>query len=170
MIESPGKLLRDFVQATHLQYGIIICVDDILHQQLIAPHDPADLPRGKGAVYAFTLLANTTAPAGKNRALKVGKAGPNSNARFRYQHYKSGSARSTLAGAIENNLILLPYIGIEKVPEDIGVWIKANTDRDNFFVEGNRQDVLSLLEVYLKGYIGPVFEGSLSSFAGITSE
>jgi hypothetical protein len=43
------------------------------------------------AVYCFFL---------DGRALKIGIAGPNSDARFRSQHYNLNSARSTLAGSI----------------------------------------------------------------------
>ena len=139
-----------------------LSVEEIDHELLIAPHSPKDLPSGKAAVYVFSLPATCTAPAGPNRALKVGKAGPNSNNRFRYQHYKSGSANSTLAGAIENNPILLSYIGISRFPDNLGNWIRENTDRDNFYVDGLRQDLLGFLEVYLKGRLGPIYEGSLS--------
>ena len=149
----------------HEKCGIELPPNAISHDGSVAPHRTYDLPAGKGAVYVFTLPAGASAPAGPNRALKVGKAGPNSNARFRYQHYKSGTANSTLAGAIENNPILHSYIGLRETPKDVGAWIKQSTDRDNFYVIGDRRDVLGMLEVFLKGRLGPVFEGSLSSNA-----
>lgn len=162
MIEQPNKIIRDFIKTLDKQCKMTISSSYIIHEYLEAPHEPNNLPIGKGAVYVFTLPPTSNTIAGPNRALKVGKTGKNSNARFKYQHYKSGSANSTLAGAIENNLILLSYIGIKKLPDDIGYWIKKNTDRDNFFLEGDNKHVLSLFEVFLKGRLGPVYEGSLS--------
>lgn len=55
------------------------------------PHKPRSLKPGTMGVYTFNY---------KGRFLKIGKAGPNSNNRFLYQHYKPGSAMSTLAGSI----------------------------------------------------------------------
>ena len=165
MVAEPTRLIEEFVDAIREKCGIELASDAISHDGSVAPHRTHELPAGKGAVYVFTLPANAKAPAGPNRALKVGKAGPNSNARFRYQHYKSGTANSTLAGAIENNPILHQYIGLRETPEDVGAWIKQGTDRDNFYVIGDRRDILGMLEVFLKGRLGPVFEGSLSSNA-----
>ncbi len=122
-------------------------------------------PPRYGAVYIFTLVESPQAKAPPNRALKVGKAGPNSNARFKYQHYKSGSAKSTLAGAIENNPLLWSYIGFPGVSVDVGEWIRNNTDRDNFYIAENKKEIIDFLEIYFKAILGPVFEGSLSSKA-----
>lgn len=163
MIENPRQIIEDFVLAVQKACGKSIAPHEITHECLVAPHDSKNLPAGKGAVYVFTLSQSSKSVAGPNRALKVGKAGPNSNARFRYQHYRSGSAKSTLAGAIENNPILHSYIGLDRAPADIGAWIRQNTDRDNFYVDADRKDILSMLELYLKGRLGPVFEGSLSA-------
>jgi hypothetical protein len=165
MVEEPKRLIEEFAVAIREKCGIDLPLNAISHDGSPAPHRTHDLPAGKGAVYVFTLPANANAPAGPNRALKVGKAGPNSNARFRYQHYKSGTANSTLAGAIENNPILHRYIGLRETPDEVGAWIKQSTDRDNFYVVGDRRDVLGILEVFIKGRLGPVFEGSLSSNA-----
>jgi len=167
MIKGAEELIRDFVITIRNRYSINVSEDEIVHEHLEAPHVPTNLPVGKAAVYVFSMPANSIVPAGPNRALKVGKAGPNSNARFQYQHYKSGSANSTLAGAIENNLVLQSYIGLDQTPRNVGSWIQKNIDRDNFFVDGLRKDLLSLLEVYLKGRLGPIFEGSLST-SGLT--
>jgi hypothetical protein len=62
------------------------------NELLSAPHVPTPLPSGKCAVYAFSLSQGANCPAGPNRALKVGSAGPNSNARFQPQHYSPGLA------------------------------------------------------------------------------
>lgn len=162
MVENPLLLIKDFVAALRDKCGLVLSEDEIVHEHLRAPHSCGDLPPGKAAVYVFTLTENASVPAGLNRALKVGKAGPKSNARFRYQHYKIRSANSTLAGAIQNNLVLQYYIGLNHFPIDIGRWIQENTDRDNFFIDRSRKGILALFEIYLKGRLGPVFEGSLN--------
>ena len=162
MVEAPHRIIEDFCRALR-KCGECVNPSEIGHEYLAAPHTAGDLPSGRGAVYVFTLPVASTTPAGPNRALKVGKAGPNSNARFRYQHYKSGSAQSTLAAAIENNSLLFHFLGIDSLPAEIGGWIRESTDRDNFFVNGNQPKILSFLEVYMKARLGPVFEGSLSS-------
>ena len=55
------------------------------------PHKPTSLPKGKMGIYMFLY---------DNKFLKIGKAGPKSNARFYSQHYNPKSARSTLAASI----------------------------------------------------------------------
>ncbi len=71
-------------------------------------HRPASLPKGKMGIYMFLY---------DNKFLKIGKAGPKSNARFYSQHYNPKSARSTLAtfiltdGAIDNKSISESNIG-----------------------------------------------------------
>ena len=163
MVEAPHRIIEDFFRVLQGKYGCRVDPNEIGHECLPAPHSVGNLPPNRGAVYIFKLHGSSEAPAGPHRALKVGKAGPNSNARFRYQHYRSGSARSTLAGVIENNFPLHDFPGIDFPTMDIEGWIRKNTDRDNFFVDGSQQRLLSLLEVYIKGRLGPVFEGSLSS-------
>lgn len=55
------------------------------------PHQPKSLPSHKMAIYTFWY---------EGKFLKIGKAGPNSNARFLSQHYNPRSAQSTLAASI----------------------------------------------------------------------
>ena len=158
-------IIKNFIVELQSRLRFEISSDEIKHDLWKAPHQAKDLPSGYGAVYVFTLAEFSQSKAPPNRALKVGKAGPNSNARFKYQHYKSGSARSTLAGAIENNPLLWGYIGFPGISLDVGEWIRNNTDRYNFYLPESRKDIIDLLEVYLKAILGPVFEGSLSSKA-----
>ena len=165
MIVSPQKLIGEFVEAVNdkLQQGI--SVNDMDHELLSASHQPCNLRPGHGAVYFFSISSSSVAPSVPNRSLKVGKAGTNSNARFRYQHYKSGSAKSTLSGAIENNPILWKFIGLSSYDNEVGDWIRNNTDRDNFYIRKDQKEIIGLLEIYIKARLGPVFEGSLSSKA-----
>lgn len=166
MIDNPQELIKDFVLAAKHGLEIDVAEHSIGHDLWRAPHRAKDLPAGHGAVYIFSLSSRQTTPAASNRVLKVGKVGPNSNPRFRYQHYKSGSANSTLAGALENNPLLWDYIGFKKSEfGDVGDWIRQYTDRDNFYIPEATKELIQLLEVYLKARLGPVFEGSLSSKA-----
>jgi hypothetical protein len=74
-----------------------------IHAELLtAPHQaPRALPAGKQAVYWFCL---------GGRALKVGRSGPNSGARYTSQHYNPGVLKVILrdrsAGALN---LLSPY-------------------------------------------------------------
>ena len=92
----------------------------------------------------------------EGRFLKIGKAGPNSNARFLSQHYNPKSARSTLAASIlmdEN----MQDIGITE--NNVGDWIKNNCHRIDILIENsektkaiikNEKDICQLLTD--KGY------------------
>lgn len=55
------------------------------------PHTPKSLELGTMGVYTFLY---------DDKFLKIGKAGPSSNARLLSQHYNPGSAMSTLAASI----------------------------------------------------------------------
>ena len=83
--------IEDFRVAAKLA-GIQLSPHDIEIEKLPAPHKPPSrLPLGKMAVYVFH--SGTT-------CLKVGKAGPKSQARYTSQHYNPKSAMSTLAASM----------------------------------------------------------------------
>lgn len=115
------------------------------------PHQPKNLPANKMAVYTFWY---------KNRFLKIGKAGPNSNARFSSQHYNPKSARSTLAASVlkdEN----MQDIGINE--NNVGDWIKSNCHRIDILMDSDLGIfTLELIEAALHYKYEPVYEG----FAG----
>ncbi len=98
MVKDAESLVADFVEVMS-QSGAR--VTSLVAEAQPAPHEPHSLPPGKCAVYVFSVSAShgSGCPAGPHRALKVGKAGLNSNARFKSQHYNPRSARHTLAGA-----------------------------------------------------------------------
>ena len=110
MLIDPQQLIDEFITDLNAYVGVPIDPPQISHDTWVAPHQAKDLPIGSGAVYVFSLSSHTAAPAGAGRVIKVGKAGPTSNARFRYQHYAASSAMSTLAGAIKNNPLLWGYL------------------------------------------------------------
>lgn len=165
------KLIENFCLSLKHRYTINFKPERIYHELLKAPIqlNQLNLQTGKGAVYVFSLNKKSQAPAGPNRVLKVGKVGPNSLNRFRYQHYNPGSANSTLSGSISMLEILWDYIGIgENVSKEIdfGQWLIENTDRDHFHMEDitiktNSQKIILIdsFEYYLRGILGPVFEG-----------
>ena len=157
MLLNVESLKEEFLQAAQL--ARLEC-PEIEHERQLAPHKAHKLFQGKCAVYVFSLSASygQNCMANPHRVLKVGKVGPNSNARFQSQHY-SGSAQSTLRGSLLRTPVLWPYLGISSlVADQTKSWIEENTDRDNFYLPGEELNVLAELERYLKGRLGPVFE------------
>lgn len=112
------------------------------------PHQPRNLPVNMMGVYTFWY--GTT-------CLKIGKAGPNSNARFLSQHYHPGSARSTLAASIlyDNQR---KEMGINA--DTVGAWIKSNCRRIDILLDANLGIFsLELIEAVLHYKYEPVYEG-----------
>jgi hypothetical protein len=125
---------------------------------------------GFGAVYAFALSARTTSAAGAGMVLKVGKVGPNSDARFRSQHYTT-SGRSTLAKSLLAHTIVWPWLGISqldeasetmdavKPPQAAHLCPRRGPDVSSSLT-GSAPVVLVSLEMCVRARIGSVFEGS----------
>ena len=93
----------------------------------------------------------------QNKWLKIGIAGPKSNARFHSQHYNPKSARSTLAASIikdrqsYNNTL----------PDDdlIGAWIKKEVSRVNIYIDSHHpRELLALLEAFFHLKFQPIYE------------
>ena len=145
----PKQTLADFVTVARLA-GVTLATDDIRIEVLPAPHvPPTQLPMGQMAVYVFTC---------GNDVLKVGKVGPNSQARYTSQHYNPGSAPSTLAKSIIADAELLG-LG-EADSEGIGSWIRSNVDRVNILLPVHLGvPVLTLLESFLQCSLRPRYEG-----------
>jgi len=142
-----SSALEDFVQVAALARSTIP-LDQVQVQILGKPHRAQALPLGRMAVYSFFL---------NERALKVGKVGPNSGPRFTYQHY-TGSALSTLSGSILSNQRRVGTSGLDG--KTAGDWIRANTDRIDILMPTNFGiPILSLLESFLHVRWNPLFEG-----------
>lgn len=123
--------------------------DGITADIWLKPHKPRGLPPGKMAVYAFFL---------NGQALKIGKAGPKSDARYRSHHYSPSRAGSTLAGSILKSPARAGATGVNE--RNIGDWIKQHTGRVNFLLPvslGKHRQ--SLFETFLHDRWTPVFEG-----------
>jgi hypothetical protein len=149
MNQNPQTLLSDFLKVAELA-GVNRDEIQINVEELPSPHrPPSKLPTGKMAVYVFSYQGN---------ALKVGKVGPKSQARYTSQHYNPGSAPSTLAASL---LKSGAEIGISNVSrENVSEWIKNNTNRFNFIIDPSCGiHVLTLLESFLQCRLQPVFEG-----------
>ena len=148
MISESKKIVANFLKVASLASAPLTTAD-IEIEELPAPHRPTGLPVGSMAVYVFSWNGKT---------LKVGKAGANSDARFRSQHYNPKSAASTLAASIlkDPSQVGNPNIDIDSV----GNWIKENTDRTNYILKAETGiEVLTLLESYLQCLLKPVYEG-----------
>jgi hypothetical protein len=150
----------DFIVAEYLKAGAR--PSQIRAEVLTAPHRPNVLPSGWQGVYAFRF---------EGVWLKVGKAGPNSNARWVSQHYNPGAAMSNLAFSLvryayhgETEDPRLPptfKLRLQNVkPDDVGDFIKQHTDRYNILIDASlgRQS-LTLLETIAIDSLNPVFEG-----------
>ena len=149
LTEVVRDTLRDFqtvgalADAAYVKDCITVQITPKPHQQ------PRTLPMGQVAVYAFFY---------DGHALKVGKAGPNTNARYTSQHYYANSAPSTLARSILNNASRIGVSGLSDA--SVGAWIRENTDRVNLLLPiAVGGPMLSLLEAFLHVRWKPAFEG-----------
>jgi len=117
------------------------------------PHQTSTLPKGKMAVYAFFY---------NDKCLKIGKAGPNSNARYNSQHYYPESSRSNLAKSIISDKQFSKKVFSKKGTqvEKIGDWIKENTQRVNIILDENIGILaLGFIEAFSILYFDPRYEG-----------
>ena len=141
-------LKADFILVAGLA-GITLSPYTITVQMLRAPHTAPRLPAGKMAVYIFLW---------GDQCLKVGKVRQKTHARYTYQHYCPNSSMSNLAKSILREREGLGLIGIDE--RSVGKWIKENTDRLNFLLDGDDgAPVLSLLEAFVQCRLKPRFEG-----------
>ena len=149
MIPDINTLIDDFLKIAILS-DRNITRDALSFEILHAPHTPPSiLPRMKMAVYMFIW---------KGQCLKVGKVGPNSQARYTSQHYNPSSSNSNLAKSI---LSAETDLGLPMLSEgNVGAWIKSNVDRVNFLINSDCGiPVLTLLESFLQCRMKPKFEG-----------
>ena len=92
------------------------------------------------------------------QALKVGKVGPKSAARYTAQHYSTGSSKSNLAQLILKYPSKLGDVSVE--PSAMGDWIQQSTDRVNLLLPFKLgMPVFSLLEAFLHARWKPLNEG-----------
>jgi hypothetical protein len=149
------KIRSDFVRVARLA-GCPIPLSDIEVEYFPAPHkQPSSLPPERMAVYVFMF---------RKRCLKVGKAGPNSAARFCSQHY-GNKAPSTLAKSLVKRQA---EIGASKLNDkNVKDWICEKTTRINFLIPSQYGVfTLLLLEAFVQCCLQPEFEGFAGQRAG----
>ena len=150
--ELAENLINDFRKVCDIA-GVELNHGDVSYEVLAKPHrPPSKIPPECMAVYMFFY---------EGRALKVGKAGPKSQARYTSQHYNPNSAPSTLAASLLKDSGSIGISGL--TAENVGTWIKQHTDRINFCLSTKQEIfVLTLLESFLQCRLKPVFEGFAS--------
>lgn len=113
------------------------------------PHTaPRRLPNGKMAIYTFIYEGDF---------LKIGKVGPNSNARYTSQHYHPNASRSNLAKSILDD-IAMKKNGITE--SNVGEWIKNNCRRIDIEIDAELGFfALELIEALLHYEFTPKYEG-----------
>jgi len=147
--EIVEHALSDFERVAELARSP--CAAAVIEVQVADPphRQPSGLPIGKMAVYAFFH---------DGQALKVGKAGAKSAARYTSQHYNPNSAMSTLARSILTNPAKLGLTSLDDAA--VGGWIRDNTARVNLLIPTSLGlPILSLLESFLHVRWKPLFEG-----------
>ena len=158
MAFDPQEIVDTLVEAGRLA-GVSIELHEIRHEVLPAPHRrPSSLPVGAQAMYAFLL---------GNACLKVGKAGPKSQARFTSQHY-GDKAWSTLAKSIikdKSPILKLVSAGARREIEELtiasaGHWLEQNTARFHIFLPAIAPAcALAFAEAFAQCRLRPIYEG-----------
>ncbi len=144
---NTNELVDDFREVARLA-GVTIPANALHLDAWPAPHRPKGLPSGWMAVYLFDY---------NGRALKVGKAGPNSDARYRSHHYRVSSSDSNLARSLALDGA---RIGVAVTEESVGSWIREHTSRVNLLLKAELGiPLLTLAEAFLQCRLNPVFEG-----------
>jgi hypothetical protein len=142
------EALKDFVAVASLARAPV-GPEDHQVEYLEAPHTPPrHLPAGKIAVYGFWH---------DGEWLKIGMAGPKSNARYTSHHYNPNSAGSTLAASLVADPRMSGWPGFN--PSAPGGWIKSATNRVNILLDSRHGMLLAaLLESYLHVRLKPRYE------------
>lgn len=143
-MEDQREYLLNIIRST----GTEIETEQIVIIERGVPHKPAGLHPGKMGIYMFEY---------KGHYLKIGKAGPNSDARFRSQHYNSGGSNSNLAKSI---LADRDFSELSLSPANVGDWIKQNVRRIDLYIDASLGlFVLNLIEALLHCKFKPKYEG-----------
>jgi hypothetical protein len=141
------ETINNFFEALRLA-GVNVDKAKISIDDLGCPHAPKGLPRGKMAIYTFQK---------DGEYLKIGKAGPNSDARFRSQHYSPNRAKSNLAKSLLDDPDMAPNNLGESI---IAEWIKNNVQRIDILIDSDTNIfVLNFLEAFLHCKFKPKYEG-----------
>jgi hypothetical protein len=145
-----NEALTDFIHvARFARYEL--SAQDLNREYCSAPHcPPKALPKGKMAIYGFW---------GDGSWLKIGKAGPRSQARYIGQHYNPKSSGSNLARSLAQDSRASSLANFDQ--QAPGNWIRGSCHRVNILVDAGRGGpLLSLLEAFLHARLKPRYEGA----------
>jgi hypothetical protein len=160
MTDEP-KEIEAFLQVAELAH-MRLPSTPVRHELLPAPHKrPSSLPVGLQAVYAFIL---------GDRCLKVGKAGPKTQARFTSQHYGLNAPSTLTKSILANRQRLADLLPPERRDEVAALseattraWIERNTARVHIFLPTEAGPLpLALLEAFVQCRLNPLFEGRVA--------
>lgn len=142
-----------------------INIDDIVVSFQDKNQHPPKFNKGKMYIYSFW-LETETAP------LKIGKAGPNSIARYTSHHYNMNSSNSCLAKRIAEDNAFKDKYGINKNigSEQLNRWIRENCYRINIEMPYDIENgfdlyTLELVEAILHNLFPPIYEGTTNQQA-----
>lgn len=140
--------LKDFITVASLA-RTALQPEELLVEYLEAPHrPPRRLPSGKMAVYGFWH---------DGEWLKIGLAGPKSNARYKSQDYNPNSAGSNLAKSLMNDSRMSGIPDFNRSAP--GDWIRSATCRVNILLDAKHDLLLlALLEAFLHLRLNPRYE------------
>ena len=144
-MEQLKSFKQELIKMVNLA-GIKFNEEQIKIDDLGCPHTPNHLPDGKMAVYAFFC---------GDKCLKIGKAGPKSDARFFSQHY-TGKSNSNLRKSLLADKTLEKIVSANNIEN----WIKEKLQRIDVLID---QDVgifvLNFCEAFLQLLFRPHYEG-----------
>jgi len=149
--DNINKLKNEFTELYNIK-----CKIDVMSPG--AEHKPSKLINATKGVYIFFF---------NDICLKVGKSGPNSQARWKYQHYNQSGAQSNLANSLLSveDLSKKLNVNINEIESlnsnDIKQWIINNLFRVEVIIENVEEDFsVNLLEAFLLFKLKPIFEGN----------
>lgn len=145
-LNELNELISDCVNMVS-KLGTDLTPSDVKIINRGVPHTPESLPTHTMGIYMFYY---------KDHFLKIGKAGPNSNVRFKNNHYHPASSNSNLAKSI-----LIDEGFRDNVDEHtVGQWIKDNTQRIDIIIDQKfGMFVLNFIEAALHLKYKPKYEG-----------
>ena len=146
--EEMRAALGDFLEVARLA-GRPVGMDAFSVEFFDAPHiAPSGFRRDRMAIYGFWL----------DESLKVGMAGPKSQARYDTQHYNIGSAMSTLAASVTADPKNTHLANLART--EVREWLLANCSRVNVLISAELgPHFLALLEAFLHVRLSPRYEG-----------
>jgi len=153
MIAEPERLIKEFRSA--VASWRIEC-PQIEHFLVHPPHSNAEMRKilRDDCFLVYTFSMPSTAD-----VLKVGVAGPKSDARVLSMHYRPNSAPSNLAKQLLASPEEHARLGAEGLTvENVGDWIRQHTDRDFFRMPTSERDLALMFESYLRLRRGALFE------------